>query len=263
MVSLESQTSRSNCVEINSPLHEALFLPDLLHPRWMRKPRCHKVQARPSITRGWNVRIHYGGVPWLAQTVWQPNRNVGKCECHLMQNTKVRLQEIMVGWGSWDEHFNQFTLPSLLLLQEINGRWTNFCIQSYGLVDKAPMNEVVCPVRRVLFSLIPPVDDSRKARGRHCGIQLLGDGWTWTSSVAVGKRMGALFFESRVIYACMIPHWKTHTHICIINTENITSYWCCLWDMTHRKGWGGVLPLIFCIHMRSRPIYQGPIYLAK
>jgi hypothetical protein len=63
-----------------------------------------------------------------------------------------------------------------MLLQEINGRWTNFCIQSYGLVDKAPMNEVVCPVRRVLFSLIPPVDDSRKAGGRHCGIQLLGDG---------------------------------------------------------------------------------------
>jgi hypothetical protein len=37
----------------------------------------------------------------------------------------------------------------------------------------------------------------------------------------------------RVTYACMIPYWKTHTHICIINTENITSYWYCLWDMTH------------------------------
>ena len=54
--------------------------------------------------------------------------------------------------------------------------------------------------------------------------------------------------------------------------ESDVSYWCSSWSGTIHVFWsgvwlgvdsGGALPLIFCIHVRSEPIYWGVIHLAK
>ena len=121
------------------------------------------------------------------------NQNVRKCECHPMQNTKGHLQEIGKGVGVC------FNLPFL----HSYGRWANFCIQSYGLVDKAPMNEVVCPVRRVNSSHQWFQESPRETSWNSTRM-----GWMKKDFIHCGKLTGGARWELESC-ACTIPYWSS------------------------------------------------------